>query len=65
MQLTKKSVLFIADPERRVKKPSIREVAEQCSVSAVRFYAAVKTLRHKGAKPVAGGGVGLCISQSC
>ena len=49
---------------RRAKKLSIREVAEQGNVSAVSLYTAVKTLRHKGVLPVAGGGVGQRISQN-
>lgn len=52
MQLTKKQSFYLSliqSAERN--KQSIREVAQQQNISAQCLYAAVKTLRDKGALP--------------
>ena len=50
MKLTQKQSFYLSlIQSARKKKLSIREVAEQNDVSALCLYAAVKTLRKKGA----------------
>lgn len=52
MKLTQKQSFYLSLIKRaQKKKQSIREVAEQNNVSALCLYAAVKTLREKGALP--------------
>ncbi|MDO9519381.1 MAG: hypothetical protein Q7L19_04120 [Pseudohongiella sp.] len=52
MQLTEKQSFYLSlIQSAEQNKPSIREVAEKNNVSALRLYAAVKTLREKGALP--------------
>ncbi|MDT8398117.1 MAG: hypothetical protein RQ899_05845 [Pseudomonadales bacterium] len=52
MQLTEKQSFYLSlIQSAEQNKQSIREVAELNNVSALRLYAAVKTLRQKGALP--------------
>ena len=52
MQLTKKQSFYLSLIQSAAQsKQSIRDVAEQNNVSAQCLYAAVKTLRDKGALP--------------
>ena len=52
MQLTEKQSYYLSlIQSAEQNKLSIREVAEQNNISPLRLYAAVKTLRHKGALP--------------
>ena len=52
MTLTKKQSFYLSLIQSAARnKQSIREVAEQNNVNALRLYAAVKTLRQKGALP--------------
>lgn len=52
MQLTEKQSFYLSlIQSAEQNRQSIREVAEQNSVSALRLYAAVKTLRQKGVLP--------------
>jgi predicted DNA-binding protein YlxM (UPF0122 family) len=52
MQLTKKQSFYLSlIHSAEHNKLSIREVAEQNNVNAVNLYAAIKTLREKGALP--------------
>ena len=54
MQLTEKQSFYLSlIQSAEQNKQSIREVAEKNNVSALRLYAAVKTLRLKGALPTA------------
>jgi len=54
MQLTKKQSFYLSlIHSAEHNKLSIREVAEQNNVNAVNLYAAIKTLREKGALPAA------------
>ena len=52
MQLTEKQSFYLSlIQSAEQNKLSIREVAEQNNINAVNLYAAVKTLREKGALP--------------
>ena len=52
MKLTEKQSFYLSlIQSAEQNKQSIRKVAEQNNVSPQRLYAAVKTLRHKGALP--------------
>jgi predicted DNA-binding protein YlxM (UPF0122 family) len=52
MTLTKKQSFYLSlIQSAEQNKQSIRQVAEQNNIEAQRLYAAVKTLRHKGALP--------------
>lgn len=54
MKLTEKQSFYLSLIQSAEKnKQSIRKVAEQNNVSALCLYAAVKTLRQKGALPAA------------
>jgi hypothetical protein len=54
MKLTDKQSYYLSlIQSAEQNKLSLREVAEQNSVSPMRLYAAVKTLRDKGALPAA------------
>jgi predicted DNA-binding protein YlxM (UPF0122 family) len=54
MKLTEKQSFYLSLIQiAEQNKLSIREVAEQNNVSALRLYAAVKTLREKGVLPAA------------
>jgi transposase-like protein len=55
MKLTKKQSFYLSlIQSAEQNKQSIRQVAEQNNVEAQRLYAAVKTLRQKGALPSPG-----------